>query len=42
MASSNGNDKKRRKLTVGDLLTYIVGTLFFLFVFVMLTARWHG
>lgn len=42
MAPSNGNDKKRRKLTLGDWLTYIIGTLFFLFVFYMLTVRWHG
>ena len=32
MATSNGEDKKRRKLTLGDVLTYIVGLLFFLFV----------
>ena len=32
MATSNGEDKKRRKLTLGDWLTYISGLLFFLFV----------
>ena len=32
MATSNGEDKKRRKLTLGDWLTYIFGLLFFLFV----------
>ena len=29
MATSNGEDKKRRKLTLGDVLTYIFGLLFF-------------
>ena len=32
MATSNGEDKKRRKLTLGDVLTYIIALLFFLFV----------
>ena len=36
------NNKKPRKLTLGDIITYIIGFLFFLFVFYMLTLNWHG
>ena len=32
MATSNGKDIKRRKLTPGECLTYIFALLFFLFV----------
>ena len=42
MATSNGEDKKRRKLTLGDWLTYIFGLLFFLFVLMMITVKWWG
>jgi len=42
VASSNGDDKKRRKLTVGDVLTYIFGLLFFLLVLAMITVKWWG
>ena len=40
MATSNGEDKKRRKLTFGDVLTYIIGLLFFLFVLYMFVSLW--
>ena len=42
MDTPDEKDKKRRKLTLGDYLTYIIGLLSFLFVLHMLTVKWHG
>ena len=42
MATSNEKDIKRRKLTLGDCITYIIALLFFLFVCLMLSQKWIG
>ena len=36
------NNKEPHKLNFRDIITYIIGFSYFLFVFYMLTLNWHG
>ncbi len=36
------NKKEPHRPNFRDIITYIIGFLFFLFVFYMLTLNWHG